>query len=69
MPKDVCLELLTLATINIQFSFNSTMFTQIDEVAMGSLLGPIVAHIFVGYQEHRLFQVTSKPQVYLRYGT
>ena len=40
IPQEVCLELLEKATTNVQVSFNSTMFTQIDGVAMGSPLGP-----------------------------
>ena len=47
IPQEVCLELLEKATTNVQVSFNSTMFTQIDGVAMGSPLGPILGFCWV----------------------
>ena len=33
---------------------------------MGSPLGPVLANIFVGYYESKLFQTTSKPEMYYR---
>ena len=36
-------------------------------VAMGSLLGPALANIFVGFHEERLFDCDQKPGVYFRY--
>ena len=36
--ENVCFELLKLATTNVDFSFNETMYRQIDGVAMGSPL-------------------------------
>ena len=39
----------------------------LDGVAMGSLLGPALANIFVGYYEEKLFSEISKPAVYFRY--
>ena len=66
-PKDVCYDLLKLATTNVEFSFDNTMYRQIDGVAMGSPLGPILANIFVGYQESRLFKIIKKPIAYFRY--
>ena len=47
--------------------YNDIMHRQIDEVAMGSPLGPALANIFVGYYESKLFQTTSKPEMYYRY--
>ena len=34
---------------------------------MGSPLEPALANIFVGYYESKLFQTTSKPEMYYRY--
>ena len=65
--EDTCNELLKLATTNVDFSFNDTMYRQIDGVAMGSPLGPILANIFVGYQEKHLFSKIKKPIMYTRY--
>ena len=55
------------ATTSVEFSFNNIMYRQIDEVAMGSPLGPALANIFVGHYESKLFNKISKPTVYCRY--
>ena len=56
-----------IATKSVSFSFNETMFRQIEGVSMGSPLGPILANIFVGFHERRLFDKFPKPFTYLRY--
>ena len=56
-----------MATSSAEFSLNDIMHCQIDGVAMGSPLGPALAIIFVGYYESKLFQTTSKPEMYYRY--
>ena len=56
-----------MATSSVEFSFNDIMHRQIDGVAMGSPLGPALANIFVGYYESKLFQTTSKPEIYYHY--
>ena len=40
-------KLLTLCTKNLHFLFNNEIYIQIDGVAMGSPLGPVIAHIFM----------------------
>ena len=42
-------ELMIAATKGVEFSFGDTVFKQIDRVAMGSPLRPVLANIFVGY--------------------
>ena len=59
-------ELLEKVTSGVEFSFEGVMYKQIDGVAMGSPLGPILANIFVGYHERRI-QPHQWPQVYDRY--
>ena len=67
MPEFICKEMLHMAVLNVEFSFNNEMYKQIDGVAMGSPLGPILANIFVGYLEHKLFLRSKAPLVYHRY--
>ena len=43
--------LLKICVTQVQFLFNNEFYSQIDEVAMGSPLGPILADIYVGYIE------------------
>ena len=67
VPKTVFKHLLHFATSSVEFSFNDNIYRQIDGVAMGSPLGPILANIFVGSLEHKLFQNNKKPEIYVRY--
>ena len=67
ISKHVFIELMKTATTSVEFSFNNIMYRQIDGVAVGSPLGPALAHIFVGYYESKLFNKISKPTVYCRY--
>ena len=67
MDKDVFIELMNIATTSVEFSFNNKIYKQIDGVAMGSLLGPALANIFVGYQEEKLFIDNNQPLIYFRY--
>ena len=66
-PQQIFVELMEMATSSAEFSLNDIMHCQIDGVAMGSPLGPALAIIFVGYYESKLFQTTSKPEMYYRY--
>ena len=48
MPEFVCKEMLRIAVLGVVFSFDGKMYKQIDGVAIGSNLNPILANIFVG---------------------
>ena len=56
--KDVFVELMKSATSSVEFSFNNTMYKQINRVAMESPLSPALASIFVEYDEEKLFSQT-----------
>jgi hypothetical protein len=51
IPLTMLKELLLRCTLNVQFKFNDTLYYQLDGVAMGSPLGPILADIFMGKLE------------------
>ena len=57
-------KLIHKVTTGVEFSFNETMYQQIDGVAIGSPLGPVLANPFVGYQEQRL-KITSDADLLL----
>ena len=68
LPKDVLKQLLLMCTKDVQFQFNNTLYRQIDGVAMGSPLGPILADIFMGNLEQtRLKSAISQTNFYTRY--
>ena len=51
------------------FIFNSKFHNQIDGVAMGSLLAPVLANIFMGFHKSKWLNEynLNKPKFYLRY--
>ena len=61
------MELLHSATSTVEFSFDNSIYGQIDGVAMGSSHSPALANIFVGYYEEKLLCKISKPAVYFGY--
>ena len=70
LSKDAFYELMIMATKGVEFSFGKTMFKQVDGVAMGSPLGPVLANIFVGYHETIFFNESCSqdlPEWYKRY--
>ena len=58
-------KLFLFATSQTHFIFNSKFYNQIDGVAMGSPLAPVLANIFMGFYES--FTNLNKPKFYLRY--
>jgi hypothetical protein len=67
IPRPVLVELLVKSTSSVEFSFDDVMYRQVDGVAMGSPLGPILANVFVGHHEKLLFSKVTKPMLYYRY--
>ena len=57
------------ATSQIHFIFNSKLYNQIDGVAMGSPLAPILANIFIGFHGSKWFNEynPNKPKLYFRH--
>ena len=53
-------------TTGVEFSFNDVMYKQVDGVAMGSPLGPVLANIFVGYCECKIDE-SLWPAFYVRF--
>ena len=54
LKRNNFVRLMRLATEEVEFSFNNTLYRQIDGIAMGSPLGPTLANIFMGYLEYRI---------------
>ena len=63
-------DLLNLATKESFFTFNNKFYIQVDGVAMGSPLGPILANIFLSHHEEILLNkclIKFKPSFHRRY--
>ncbi|XP_046860898.1 deleted in malignant brain tumors 1 protein-like [Xenia sp. Carnegie-2017] len=63
MSENAFRELMMAATKGVEFSFDDTMYKQIDGVAMGSPLGPVFANISVGYHECKMLASSDFPDV------
>ena len=61
--------LFLFATSKTHFIFNSKFYNQIDGVAMGSPLAPVLANIFMGFHESKWLNEynLNRPKFYLRY--
>ena len=55
--RDEFVKLLNLAIKNCHFIFNGKCYDQIDGVAMGSPLGPLLANIFLSFHETNWLKV------------
>ena len=62
-------KLFLFATSKTHFIFSSKFYNQIDGVAMGSPLAPVLANIFMGFHESKWLNEynLNKPKFYLRY--
>ena len=52
-PNRASTKLFFFATGQTHFSFLGNFYNQIDGVAMGSLLAPVLANLFMGHHEKR----------------
>ena len=69
IPKKELKKLFLFATSQTHFLFNGKFYNQIDGVAMGSPLAPVLANIFMGFYESKWLNEynLNKPEFYLRY--
>ena len=56
-----------MAAKNVEFRLNNFIYRQIDGVAIGSLVGAVLANIFVGYFESKLFKDVERDLKYVMY--
>ena len=66
ISKDGFIELLNLSTKDRLFQFNGNLYEQIDGVAMGSPLGPLMAKAFMCSIEENLARENKLPSFYKR---
>ena len=67
IPRSQLRELLLLCTKNVQFVFNGSFYRQVDGVAMGCPLGPVLADIFLSHIENKLDEAIKDTYLYVRY--
>ena len=56
-----------LATEEVEFNFNNTLYRKIDGICMGSPFGPTLANIFMGYLEYKILPEFNSSCKYVRY--
>ena len=59
------LKKIDFATSGTHFLFDGNFYDQIDDVPMGSLLGPILTNLFMGYHEANWLQVFKDCEIIL----
>ena len=68
LPRPVLRNLLEFATKKSHFLFDGQYYDQIDGVAMGSPLGPVLANIFMcHFEEKWVFNASVHPSFWYRY--
>jgi hypothetical protein len=67
ISRDDLVTLLRVATKHQLFQFNGSLYEQIDGVAMGSPLGPLMANTFMCSIEEKLERENKLPDFYRRY--
>ncbi|BHF80662.1 hypothetical protein SprV_0702379000 [Sparganum proliferum] len=66
IPTKTLKELLLRCTLNVQFLFDNQLYRQVDGVAMGSPLGPLLADVFVSKLDR--FQLSDQIDKLKHYG-
>ncbi|BHF83099.1 hypothetical protein SprV_0802624100 [Sparganum proliferum] len=66
IPTNTLKELLLRCTLNVQSLFDNQLYRQVDGVAMGSPLGPLLADVFMGKLER--FQLSEQIDKLKHYG-
>ena len=67
ITKPDLVQLLEVITTNQLFQFDGKLYEQIDGVAMGSPLGPLMGNAFLCYIEEKIDQDSKLPEFYRRW--